>query len=537
MRAAIGRTPWWVYIYTAIFLLAGSTPFLVGLILTPADQIFTGVLYNPADMNSYLANMRQGEQGHWLYVVPYTAERSTPVPLYMVYLLLGHVAHLTGLAVPLVFHLARLFGAALFALTAYHFISQRTRDEMERKLAFALLLFTGGLSLFSVLILNTTEMAAAPDLYISEATSFGSLMVNPHFTFVMSFMVWMMVAAEVFSTTGNWSAALVTLLSGIGIALVHVHQLAVVGVVVGGMWLLRCRKARGILWREGARITAVFAPVMLTAGALVVVTLHDDVLAAWMSNNQMPAPPVWSVAFILYGPLFWLAIAGVVVVFRQREQSLYLTTLWFVVVLVLMYLPVNIQRRFIEGWQIPVILLSAMIWRRSLAPRLAARWTSSAARRLGLITFSCLTLSPILLLAQGLAYVAAPGETFAYLDHDSHQAVQWLRGAAQTSDHDLVVFAGPIHSNVIPAWVMVRTVTGHHLITPSVGDRWLDIKTFFDVTTSQAERIAILERLDVDYVYFGDEEREIGGFDPEDADYLKRVFENTTVAIYQFYEP
>ena len=99
-------TPRWVWIWIAFFLLAGSVPIIAGLLLAPDGKTFTGVVYNPLDLNSYLADMRQGYQGHWLYVLPYTAQRSTPVPLFMFYIVLGHLARLTALSLPAMFHIA-----------------------------------------------------------------------------------------------------------------------------------------------------------------------------------------------------------------------------------------------------------------------------------------------------------------------------------------------------------------------------------------------------------------------------------------------
>lgn len=142
-------TPRWVYVWIAIFLLLGSVPFVGGLLMAPPDRLFTGVIYNPLDTNSYLADMQQGRQGNWLYVLPYTAQRSTPHPLFMVYIVLGHIARVTTLSLTAVFHMARIACAGLFALTAYRFVAHFLRDESERKFAFGMLLFTGGMSCLS----------------------------------------------------------------------------------------------------------------------------------------------------------------------------------------------------------------------------------------------------------------------------------------------------------------------------------------------------------------------------------------------------
>ena len=67
---------------------------------------FGGAVYNVEDVHSYLADMRQGWRGEWLFHNPYTPEDHPGSLIYLHYLLLGKVAGLM------------LLGASIGALTA-----------------------------------------------------------------------------------------------------------------------------------------------------------------------------------------------------------------------------------------------------------------------------------------------------------------------------------------------------------------------------------------------------------------------------------
>lgn len=73
-----------------------------------AGVVFTGLLLNPPDGFTYLAKMRMGLQGQWLYHLPFTLERGPGAFLFSYYFALGHLARIVELPLPVVFHVARL---------------------------------------------------------------------------------------------------------------------------------------------------------------------------------------------------------------------------------------------------------------------------------------------------------------------------------------------------------------------------------------------------------------------------------------------
>ena len=517
----------------ALFLLAGTVPYAVAWFAAPSGAVATGVMSNPFDANSYLANMQLGYQGRWLYVLPYTAIANRPLPLFSFYIALGHLAHLTSLSLPLVFHLARLACGALFAFAAYHFAARTLHHAGERLLALFILLFTGGTGWLVSLVptlSETTRTQLTPDLWLSDAVSFQALLGNGHFMLNMVLMMGMIVAGEHWLNKGDRRWIAIAWLCGLGIALVHAHQLAVVGLVLAGEALWQAWPTRRMPWQAAGRLALVFAPGGVLAGALTLQSRADPQLASWLEQGDTYTPPVWGLVN-LYGPVWLLAFAGAWHAVRQRLVTWRGVLLWFVIVLALAYVPVNFQRRFMEGWHVPVAILAAAGWSREIAPRLRGRLTARAVSLELVIMLVLVTASPARTLITLTRYVVQrPDDSLVYAHADERGAVAWLRAHATLDD---VVLSFFYTGNWLPARAPVRSFLGHWSLTPQVARRLDDVTHFFDAATEDAERIALLASFGVDYVYVGPDERSLGDFDPSDAFYLMLVYDSPSVQLYR----
>lgn len=464
-------TPGWAWAWTGLVLITAALPCVFGLLAAPDGATYSGVVINEMDTNSYLANMRLGMAGRWLYRLPYTAPPSEPVPLFMVYILLGQVAGLLNLAPALVFHAARLLSGGLFAVTACHFIARCLASRAERKLALGLLLFTGGIGWLVVIVAGsdlTGDRREIPDLWSSDAISFLALLSNPHFTLNMTLMMALLALGERFIRRGDRRAGAGAALAGVGIAFVHAHQIAVTGaalagIVALGVWDGR-RAGSGRSWREAVRAQApqigrlavVMGPGVVTAALLTLSTRSDPYLRSWLAQGDTYTPPPWSL-LILYGPVGLLALAGLWWTVRagddaaERRDRLVLAALWFVVVAALIYVPVNFQRRFMEGWHVPVTILAAAGWQRAVRPRIAPRLRGIALR----VLVASVALSPLFILAATLTVVTRDDDPFVTITSGERAALDRLDALAGPDD---VVLAAFETGNRLPARVGVRSV-------------------------------------------------------------------------------
>ena len=70
-------------------LVLAVLPYAAGYLAAPHGRIFLGALNNLGDTGQYLAALRQGTEGHLLYVNQYTSLRVAPVLIYPLYTATG----------------------------------------------------------------------------------------------------------------------------------------------------------------------------------------------------------------------------------------------------------------------------------------------------------------------------------------------------------------------------------------------------------------------------------------------------------------
>ena len=117
----IDRKEWrWVAVWSVSMIVVTTLPYVIAYVTTPDNLFYTGLLSNAMDGHTYLAKMRQGERGEWLFHLPYTPEPHQGELVYVYYLFLGHVARWTHLRPILVMHIARIVNGLflLFVLSS-----------------------------------------------------------------------------------------------------------------------------------------------------------------------------------------------------------------------------------------------------------------------------------------------------------------------------------------------------------------------------------------------------------------------------------
>ncbi|HJW84610.1 MAG TPA: hypothetical protein VJ754_09935, partial [Anaerolineae bacterium] len=92
-RGEVDRAEWgWVAAWIAVALLVTSVPTLIGVAQSTPNRVFSGFTYTVEDINTYLAKMRQGAQGEWLFRIAHTSELHDGALLLTYHLLMGKVA-------------------------------------------------------------------------------------------------------------------------------------------------------------------------------------------------------------------------------------------------------------------------------------------------------------------------------------------------------------------------------------------------------------------------------------------------------------
>lgn len=533
---SISRPEWrWAIGWSITILFISCLPYLIAALAAPEGWQFAGILSNPLDGNSYLAKIRQGIEGNWLFHLTYTPESHEGAFIFTFYLTLGHLAALLHLSPILTFHLARLVAGSILLPVAFRFIAGITSNVQERRLAFILLLTASGFGWLGAMF------GASPiDLWVPEAFVPYSLYANPHFPLAMALMLIILQqvvqSSEVRSQKSPFAIHnlqftiyhLLLLLASLALALILPFAMltiwAVLAVYLGWLYL----KHRLLPWPQ----IWLTLGVGLSSTPVIVydywVSTTNSILAGWSAQNITAAPPLLD--FVLgYGLVGLLAVVGGwIIVRRNREQfspesSEWLVLGWAVIGILLVYLPFDLQRRLITGLHIPLCLLAALGLSRWLA---SSRFRLSRRRQitttmvaLGALGTLFVWVIPLLAILQS----PAPSETTAllFMRREEMAAFAWLR---ENAAHDAVVLASPRVGMFIPAQTGTRVFYGHPFETVEAKKKEAIVETFYrgDLDTIPPA---------VNFIFYGLSEQTLGR--PAILSTLPVVFSQDDLVIYK----
>jgi len=531
MSVAISRKEIrWVLLWSILIVGLSCLPYLYACLVTPEDMQFTGLLSNPIDGHSYLAKMRQGAQGSWLFHLPYTPEDHEGALVYTYYPFLGRLAALLGIPLIMTYHLARVVNSFILLFVAYFFASLLGLDRRARRTAFLLIGLSSGLGWLAV-----PFNVLAPDLWVPEAVTFYSIFTNPHFPLAVALMLLtfalVIVPSQAESGEGQpeaWpSVARDSVLAGLSSLLLGVVQpfcVVTVYSVLGSYFILRFLRERrlprsGIL--KGVVAGIVTSPII--AYDYYVFTTNPA-LRAWSEQNITLSPPLWEYA-IAYGFVLALAAGGAVLALRRRSQADLFLLAWVIVNGLLLYAPFSLQRRLVMGLHVPLCILAAV----SLSRYVLARF-SPARRTLILGAIIVLTVPSNLFVLMAPMAGAAGHDPRLYLYRDEAEAMTWLEENTRPSD---IVLASPQMGLFIPAWAGNRVLYGHPFETIEAQKKRALAETFYQAQTEESVRRGIIEAHHVTYVFYGPRERALSGSRLEIPPMLSEAYANPGVTIYR----
>jgi hypothetical protein len=483
---SISRAEWRrVAALGGLLLLVVNAPYALAYLAGP--QIFGGILFALADGLSYLAKMREGWRGEWLFTLPYTAEPGPGVFLFTYYLALGHLARLLGVPVEVVYHAARLLTGALFLFVAYRFIAHFFESARARLAVWAFFFLSSGLGWLAALAGGFTM-----DLWVAESIPFLTLLSNAHFPLAWALLLlileWTLLDTAPLGRRWLW-AALATM------ALANLQPMALLpaGALLasGPLWQsLRSRRFDLGDWAPALVVALAAAPWM--SYQLWIAQTHP-VLRLWNAQNVTPSPALPE-ALVWGGLPLALAAVGAMTA-RRGRQTLSLPLRWLLLGVALVYAPMALQRRLSIGLWLPVCLLAAFAFRDVIAPRLAGRWR----------TILLLTVAALAPLSNALVWASVTGAALArppgvFLSRAEADALAALPAGA-------LALAAPDTGAFIPARSDARVLYGHPFETVDAEAEKQAVTDFF---TGRVDVARFLSDRKIDAIFFGPREAALG---------------------------
>ena len=509
----------WVLAASLALLVLASLPTIYAWALADADHVFTGFVYNTEDGNSYIAKMRVGARGDWLYHNVYTPEPHPPALVFPFHVLLGKLGAALGLSMVLTYHLARVLLGLCLLFTVYIFVAHFTSDLTKRRVAWALAAVSSGLGWLLVALGSSGWLGTLSlDYTVPEAYLFLVLYSLPHLAAAEALLLWSLLSALRALEGEGLHWCLYSAVAAFFMAWIVPFYAGVLAAVLGAYLLSLFLRRRRFPWRETG------LTVLMGLGALPPVAYNAWVFttnpsfATWAAQLRLPSPH--PLHYLLgYALLLVPAIWGAVQAVRREDEKWLLLVAWVLVAPILVYLPFNPQRRMIVAAQVPLSLLAATG---------LVSWFHK--RRWVLVAFVAVASLSNLLLVFGNLEPVQERTAPIYRPGDEVAALEWL---AAHSEAGQAVLASFKTGNVIPAWTDLRVFTGHGPETMYTADKAADLDRFFDPDTEDAWRQSLLREYDLDYAFYGPDEQALGKWDPANAAYLTPIHRSQEYTIYR----
>ncbi|HVU13426.1 MAG TPA: hypothetical protein VHD90_19240, partial [Phototrophicaceae bacterium] len=445
--------------------------------------------------------------GNWDFFLFYTPEAQQAEPLvFLPYLIPGQiVGHFISDTDPaltpaliVVFHLMNAGFDAVLVIVIYRFAAAFLDNPRDRVIATILALFGGGLGWLLAL---TGQSTLPADFYIPEGFTFLILFGLPHLALARAALLAGLLALmkslpadKPIRPTGNelrWliGAGICWLIVGLCVS----FYLAVIYCVLGA-WGLAA-------WAKDRRFPmALFVRAVMAAGITLPLFLFyalafaaNPAFALWSAQNILTSPPPLQYVFA-YILLILMAAFGVRWLWTRAGlrpaptdsvgswayNAAPLLIGWVLIVPILVYLPINVQRRMSEGVIVPLAVLAAAGLRV-----LAERRVPLVARG-ALIAVSLLT--SVLLLLGGVLAAIHPA-TPLFRPAAEVDAFNWLD---QHAPPDQIVLSAVETGNVLPAWTNLRTVMGHGPETLQWPEKTDELEAFYADKMSDPQRVHFL---------------------------------------------
>ena len=487
----------WCLGYSVVLAALTTLPYLIAPWSQGEDWRFTGFLLGVEDGNSYIAKMLNGHEGAWLFKSPYTTIEQEGVLAFLPYLLLGKLAGHSHESSVIAFHLLRVLALPWLVLATYRFIGLFVDQPAWRKWATLLATAGGGLGWLAIMFGRPVWLGSLPlEFYSPETFGFLEVYALPHLELGRAALL---TALTLYlAAPSGWGAGAMLLLAGLihspvllsGLAVLIAHQIAVLGFASGG-------QERWIWIRRFGRVVLPSLPLVAYLGLAY---SRDPFLQVWAEQNRILSPhPLHYL--LAYGLLLPAAIVGGRQLLRQRGAQQLLPICWVILIPLLAYAPVNIQRRLPEAGWVALLTLSTFGLEQLARQRAGTLRIAMAA---------ILLPSSLLILIGGVSTAMRPIEP-AFRRTAEIKAFDWLK---EDSAREAVVLAAYSTSNALPAWAPVRVVAGHGPETAGLEELSPKIHRFFSTGTTQEERLDLLVSQGVDYVFYGPAERALGPWDP-----------------------
>ncbi len=516
-----------VFLAMAVILGITFTPYLTGFVLQGTDWRFTGFLFGVEDGNSYIAKMLSGTYGNWLFRSPYSTMPQTGVLAFFPYILLGKLAYPPGLHEQLValFQIFRLVSGGLLIWATYSFVAVFIHKPEIRLLTSLVILTGGGLGWFGWMLIPDDGTWRLPlEAYSPEAFGLLSIIGLPHLAAARAFLLMGLTGFLKLSTTQfKFSSVLVFglywFIAGFFQPLILAVGCAILAVYALFVWIFSgsLKNERPMPYIKNTFVMAICASPWILYNLFFFSS--DGYLKIWYSQNIISSPPLYDYLWS-FGIYLIAAVPAVKHIFKQKDNRAIILPVWILCAAVLAYIPYNLQRRFIDGVWVAIVILIFMNY-EIIANR---KWK---------VTYKAIIastfISPILVmmtLTFGILKIAKP----VYRPEAEVKMFESLSKMVEPGD---TVLSSYDTGNALPAWVPVYVLAGHGPESANLKYVLSEIESFYSGDIMDESHEEFLTRNSVDFIIWGPGEIQNNATEIKFDEQFQSVYDNDSYKVFQ----
>jgi hypothetical protein len=386
-----------------------------------SGQVFMGFFFLGDDANTYLAKMREGWEGTWLWTNRYSTEPGPGAYFFIFWIFLGHVAAATNLSLIVTFHLARLLGALALLAAGWAFIGQFVHSTAARRFAIWFMALGMGLGVVIWILKQPVlfgQQTDALDWRMPELSAFYSILALPHFAWVAAFQAIAVVLTLKAAESGKLWLGLLAGLAWLAESAIHAQMIIL---MVGALAIALAYRRASL--RGNLAVILAFAICAPYVGYSYYQSAHSPEVLRWSAQWRNNLPPDGVSLLLALAPQLALACLALPGMWRRRSRGDVFLVAWLLLLAAILWLPNpagNLRRRFFDGVYLPLVVMAALGLYEQVMPRLR----SARLRRLvpfGYVAFSAAP-SMFLLLAPTLVQ-SAPQYSVSRAEYS---ALGWL---------------------------------------------------------------------------------------------------------------
>lgn len=508
----------WLLVFCAVIVILTTLPYVLAYARQGNEWAFTGFIIGVEDGNSYIAKMLTGANGAWLFRSPYSAFPQKGFLAFFPYIILGKLSSPPGQHEQLVsiFHIYRSLASVLLIIATYKFASIFIDRIAARRLCVVVITLGSGSGWLAIFGFSGLWQGRLPlEFYSPESFGFLEFFGLPHLAMGRALML--VVLQRYSLLTFRQSSIWYSVVTGLLLLIAGLFQpldIVIIWMILTGHTALTliakyfANHTKMLLGISSDYVLRV-AIIIIISAPLVIYNIasfqYNFYLHEWQKQNVILSPPVTDY-LLAYFPAIVFAVVGGIILFvkkinNQSKKDCTVLLMWVILLPLLIYFPVNFQRRMSEGVWVAIILLVFM----------TVELFSRKLRRVLQIGLLITPLTTVIVYAGTLQSIWTPREplyrpageveVFKYLGEET------LPGSTVLANYHI--------SNALPAWTPNKVITGLGPESIFLPEMIKLSNGFYENSLNDIERENFLDEFAINYVIWGPEESKMTEWSPQ----------------------